>query len=85
MSIRKGITAAALAWGVAFMAQLAAQAPQTPPAGAPAPAPQGGAQPPAGRGGGQRGGGRATFPCSDFSDNTLSAFNALTVLLSFSK
>jgi cytochrome c oxidase cbb3-type subunit 3 len=61
MSIRKGITAAALAWGVAFMAHLAAQAP----AGAqpaPAPAPQGGAQPPAGRGGGQRGGGRATFP-----------------------
>ena len=34
MSIRKGITAAALAWGVAFMAHLAAQAPQTPPAGA---------------------------------------------------
>jgi cytochrome c oxidase cbb3-type subunit 3 len=62
MSIRKGITVAALAWGVAFMAHLAAQAPQTPPAGAPAPAPQGGAQPPAGRGGGQRGGGRATFP-----------------------
>jgi cytochrome c oxidase cbb3-type subunit III len=63
MSIRKGITAAALAWGVVFMAHLAAQAPQTPPAGAPpAPAPQGGAQPPAGRGGGQRGGGRATFP-----------------------
>jgi cytochrome c oxidase cbb3-type subunit 3 len=45
------------------MAHLAAQAPPTPPAGAPpAPAPQGGAQPPAGRGGGQRGGGRATFP-----------------------
>jgi cytochrome c oxidase cbb3-type subunit 3 len=62
MSIRKGITAAGLAWGIAFMAHLAAQAPQTPPAGAkPAPAPQGGAQPPAGRGG-QRGGGRATFP-----------------------
>ena len=59
MSIRKGITAAALVWGVAFMAHLAAQAPQTPPAGAPAPQ---GAQPPAGRGGGQRGGGRATFP-----------------------
>src|SRR5262245_27548017 len=65
MSIRRGITAAALAWTVAFMAHLAAQAPQTPPpAGAPqTPAPQGGAQqPPAGRGGGQRGGGRATFP-----------------------
>ena len=67
MSIRKGITAAALAWGVAFMAHLAAQAPQTPPAGAPAPAPQGGAQPPAGRGGGQRGGGRATFPAQQRS------------------
>src|SRR5687768_5635936 len=50
MSIRKGITAAALAWLVVFMAHLTAQAPQ------------GGAQPPAGRGGGQRGGGRATFP-----------------------
>ncbi len=67
MSIRKGITVAALAWGVAFMAHLAAQAPQTPPAGAPAPAPQGGAQPPAGRGGGQRGGGRATFPAQQRS------------------
>jgi cytochrome c oxidase cbb3-type subunit 3 len=62
MSIRRGITAAALAWLVAFMTSLAAQAPQTPPAGAPQPAPQGGAQPPAGRGEGQRGGGRATFP-----------------------
>ena len=64
MSIRRGIIAAAGIWLVAFMVSLAAQAPQTPPAGAPAqpPAPQGGAQPPAGRGGGQRGGGRATFP-----------------------
>ena len=63
MSIRRGITAAALVWVVAFVAHLAAQAPQTPPAGAPQPpAPQGSAQPPAGRGGGQRGGGRATFP-----------------------
>jgi cytochrome c oxidase cbb3-type subunit III len=60
MTIRIGITAAALAWLVAFMAHPAAQAP---PAGPPQqPAPQGGAQPPAGRGGGQRGGGRATFP-----------------------
>ena len=63
MSIRKGIRAAALVWVGVFAAHLAAQAPQTPPAGAPqAPPPQGGAQPPAGRGGGQRGGGRATFP-----------------------
>jgi cytochrome c oxidase cbb3-type subunit III len=63
MSIRRGITAAALAWLVAFMAHVAAQAPQTPPAAPPQPPPQGGAQqPPAGRGAGQRGGGRATFP-----------------------
>src|SRR5688572_32775447 len=68
MSIWRGITAVALAWLVAFMASLAAQAPQTPPAGAPqSPAPQGGAQPPAGRGGGQRGGGRATFPAQQRS------------------
>ena len=61
MSIRKGITAAASVWLIAFMAHLAAQAP---PAGAPAPQ---GAQPPAGRGGGQRGGGRATFPAQQRS------------------
>jgi cytochrome c oxidase cbb3-type subunit 3 len=73
MSIRKGITAAVLAWSVAFMAHLAAQAPQTPRAGGPPPAPQGSAQQPrAGRaggqgGGGQRGGGRATFPAQQRS------------------
>ena len=65
--IRKGISATALAWGVAFMAHLARRRRQTPPAGAPAPAPQGRAQPPAGRGGGQRGGGRATFPAQQRS------------------
>ena len=68
MSIRKGITAAALVWLVAFMAHQAATGTADSTAGAPpAPAPQGGAQPPAGRGGGQRGGGRATFPAQQRS------------------